>query len=308
MHPASQSRRLIYNFVILTLMLAIISLTISSRSAATVSDKARESIASYPSTDSGKSERQNAESKRHKTSGGGNFIAGERKPVVLLYEYNPWAMVLGSDSPSFALYDDGLVIFARSNGEGRFEYVSLVLSDKELAGFIAALPLKQFYQLRPDYELDLMTDQPTNVITVWDKETWKTVRVYGNLQRAERSEDPQAFIEIYRKLKSYRDARASRWLPERVELLIWPFENAGTPLLWPKNWPDTLHPSTKKRGSGTDSINYSIYLTPAQFERLKAQTESKGADALLINKRKWAFSFRFPFPNEDSWRKKASDA
>jgi hypothetical protein len=300
MLPAIPSRRLICQFIISALSLVAIGLTIQAHSAATVRNKTYEAFSSSPSNDSGKSARRNE-------GGRSAFVEDERKPVVLLYEYNPWAMVLGSDSPTFALYDDGLLIFAQSNGEGRAEYVSLVLSEKELADFIAALPVKQFYELRLDYELDSMTDQPTNVITVWNKEIWKAVRVYGNLQRAEREGDPRAFIEIYRKLKSYRDARAARWMPEKVELLIWPFENAGTPLHWPKNWPDTAHPTTKQRGSGKDSINYSIYLTPSQFESLKAQAQSKGADALLINKRKWAFSFRFPFPNEDSWRKRASD-
>jgi hypothetical protein len=307
MQPASPSRRLIRPFIVLTLLLAVVSPAISSLSAAIVSDKTRVEIATHAPVDSCKSVPPNAQSKQQ-NAGGGESLEDERKPLVLLYEYNPWAMVLGSDSPAFALYDDGLLIFIASNSEGRAEYVSHVLSETELADFMAALPVKQFYELRPDYELDSMTDQPTNVITVWDKERWKTVRVYGNLQRAGRDGDPQAFIEIYGKLKSYSDKRATRWMPERVELMIWPFENAGTPLLWPKSWPDTTHPTTKKRNSNKDSINYSIYLTPSHYESLRKQIESKGADALLINKRKWAFSFRFPFPNEDSWRKRAFDS
>jgi hypothetical protein len=33
------------------------------------------------------------------------------EPLVLLTEYNPWAMAIGSDTPTFALYADGTVIY-----------------------------------------------------------------------------------------------------------------------------------------------------------------------------------------------------
>ncbi|HEX7998997.1 MAG TPA: hypothetical protein VF528_11460 [Pyrinomonadaceae bacterium] len=231
----------------------------------------------------------------------------ERAAVILLYEHNPWAMVIGSDSPSFALYDDGLLIFTRTNQEGRPEYASLTLSGKELEDFLASLPVKEFNELRHEYELDLRTDQPTTVLSVGDRRGLKSVRVYGNLQRSMKADDPQAFMEIYRKLKSFEDARARRWMPEKIELMIWPYESASDPLAWPKGWPDTAHPSTKKKGTSKDSINYSIYLTQPQYESLLKRVERESADALLINNRKWAFSFRFPFPNEESWRKKASE-
>jgi hypothetical protein len=32
------------------------------------------------------------------------------EPLVLLTEYNPWAMAIASDTPTFALYADGTVI------------------------------------------------------------------------------------------------------------------------------------------------------------------------------------------------------
>jgi hypothetical protein len=199
------------------------------------------------------------------------------------------------------------LIFTRANQEGRPEYASLTLTGKELADFLASLPVKEFNELRHEYELDLRTDQPTTVLSVGDRTGLKSVRVYGNLQRSMKADDPQAFIEIYRKLKSFEDARARRWMPDKIELMIWPYESASDPLAWPKGWPDTAHPSTKKRGASRDSINYSIYLTQAQYESLLKRVERESADALLINSRKWAFSFRFPFPNEESWRKKASE-
>lgn len=300
MQTAFQSRRLADIFIIKTVLAVVVSLPFLSSPATAFRDKDAGTNQSGP---------QSISSGCTQADLGGEKlpVADERRPLVLLYEYNPWAMVIGSDSPSFALYDDGLLIFARTNQEGRPEYVSLILSEQERAGFLAALPVKQFYELRPDYELDLATDQPTTVLYVGDGTRLKSVRVYGNLQRPLKEDDPRAFVQIYQKLKSFQDTRAARWMPEKVELMIWPFESAGAVLPWPKDWPDTAHPTTKKRGTGKVSINYSIYLTPAQYENLRKQIERKSVDALLINKQKWAFSFRFPFPNEDSWRKKASD-
>jgi len=238
--------------------------------------------------------------------GGQSNAATAGKPVVLLYEMNPWAQVLGSDSPSFALYEDGLVIFVRPKADDGYEYASVMLTAEERDSLVRSFPATQFFGLEPRYEATMITDQPTTVIKLWDKDRLKTVSVYGGLKRTDNDRKeaaPTAFVEIYEKLKGFQSAKATRWMPEKVELMIWPFESAGDPLPWPKNWPDTTHPETRKRGTSGDQINYSIYLTPAQYEALRKSVEAKSADALLINQRKWAFSFRFPFPGEDSWRK-----
>ncbi|HEY0376791.1 MAG TPA: hypothetical protein VGC87_07530 [Pyrinomonadaceae bacterium] len=239
--------------------------------------------------------------------GGQSNAAAGRRPVVLVYEINPWAQVLGSDSPSFALYEDGLVIFARPRAEGGYEYASATLDAGERDSLVRSMPATQFFELEARYETTLATDQPTTLITLWDEGRAKSVSVYGGLKRTDNDRKegaPAAFVEIYEKLKGFQPAHAARWLPAKVELMIWPFENAGGALPWPKNWPDTRHPETRRRGASDDQINYSIYLTPAQYEALKKSVKDKSADALLINGRKWAFSFRFPFPGEDSWRKK----
>src|SRR5947207_391514 len=38
------------------------------------------------------------------------------RPVLVLVETDPWAMVLGSDSPRFALYENGLAIYRTQDG------------------------------------------------------------------------------------------------------------------------------------------------------------------------------------------------
>jgi hypothetical protein len=230
-----------------------------------------------------------------------------RKAIALIYVINPWKMVLGSDSPTLALYGDGLLIFTRRAQSGDYEYASVMLNRQERNALVSSLPIKKFRELQSDYQLTGATDQKTTIISLWDNNQLKTVSVYGEFEgtAAPKHEDaPPAFIEAYEKLGAFRKESASRWMPEKMEMMIWPFDGAGEALPWPKDWPDTKNPETKKRGDGRDQISYSIYLTPAQYETFENQASKKSANVVLIDGRKWAFSFRFPFPNEEDWRKK----
>jgi hypothetical protein len=238
--------------------------------------------------------------------GGQSNAAAGRRPVVIIYEMNPWLQVIGSDSPSFALYEDGLVIFGRPAAGGGSEYASAKIGTQELDSLVRSLPIKQFFELEPRYETTLATDQPTTVINLWDGDGLKRVSVYGGLKRTDNDRKegaPAAFVEVYEKLKGLRPAGASLWTPEKVELMIWPYDSAGEIMPWPKGWPDTKHPETKKRGDDPGEISYSIYLSWRQYQVLKGMAKARHLDALFIDGRKWAFSFRFPFPGEDSWRK-----
>lgn len=294
-HQTFQARRIVKACTVLSLLLAVFSFAIQALSATAMRRDSNAASRAFHQNVSGK----NADNDIKRVE---SFSEDKRKVVVLLYERDPWAMVIGSDSPTFALYDDGLVIFTGAHGEGRREYASVMLSERERTEFLASLPLKRFDDLQNEWELDSRTDQPTTLISVRGGDWIKLVRVYGNLERATKADGPQAFIEMYRRLKSFQHARAARWMPEKIELMLWPYESAGSPLSWPEGWPGTTHPTTRQHAEvGKVGINYSIYLTPAQYERLKKEVEAKDSDALLINKRKWAFSFRFPFPDEDSW-------
>jgi hypothetical protein len=234
-------------------------------------------------------------------------VPGGRMPIALVHDFDPWGMVLGSDSPSFALYADGLVIFARRAQDGKQEYASVVLRGQERDALVSSLPIKQFFGLEKHYETTQITDQVTTSITLRDRDQLKSISVYGGFRRTDNDRKagaPAAFIEIYEKLKGFQSDRAAKWMPEKVEMMIWSYDNAGDAMSWPKNWPDTKHPETKKRGDGRDKIAYSIYLSVEQYETLRKRVERDSKSAVLINGRKWAFSFRFPFPNEDYWRKK----
>src|SRR5687767_3175549 len=58
------------------------------------------------------------------------------QPIVLLTIYNPWLMVIGSDAPTFALYDNGLVIYQRLGPADAPEFASVQLTADELKALI----------------------------------------------------------------------------------------------------------------------------------------------------------------------------
>ena len=224
----------------------------------------------------------------------GNNQEAPVKPLILLYERDPWLMVVGSDSPTFALYENGKAIFL-TPARG---YVSVHLGVKERDELIGSLQLGQeFFGLADHYETVLKTDQPTNTLVVRYQQRTKRVVVYGRIRSDSeaRAKTPAAFLGVFDKLISYQNSQAKPWLPERIEVLVWPFDNArGTPQPWPKGWPDLQDPATKKRQQV-----YSIYLDSRHFDDLRKLLNSlQQGQALLMNGKKWAISFRLPFPHE----------
>lgn len=224
----------------------------------------------------------------------GRNSENQLKPVILLYERNPWLMVGGSDSPTFALYENGKAIFLTPAQR----YASVSLEEKERDELIASLQLDQgFFELADHYETVSKTDQPTNALIVRYQERSKRVVVYGGIRNdpEARAKTPPAFLGVFDRLISYQNSQAKRWLPERIEVLVWLFNYAhGAPRPWPKGWPDLYDPATKKRQE-----LYSIYLSSSHFDELMKLLSSLQQDqALLMNGKKWAISFRLPFPHE----------
>lgn len=217
------------------------------------------------------------------------------KPLIILVETNPWLEVIGSDSPSFALYEKGEVIFLRQDSG----YLSVRLDENERKSLIDSLSLgKKFYELHDYYEVFRRTDQPTTMLYVRDEDKTKKIAVYGRIRgdAPARSKTPQAFLKVFDKLVSYQNSRATPWMPEKIEVMVWPFDHSrAEPLPWPKSWPDVNDPTTKRMSQQ----GYSIYLDSRYFDDLRRLLATlKEGQAVLINGKKWAISYRFPFPHE----------
>lgn len=218
------------------------------------------------------------------------------KPVIVLVERNPWLMVIGSDSPVFALYNNGtLIYYEKDKG-----YFSSKLNKEQMIKYI---PNKNFKKLKTYYSTSDWTDQPTNTIYFWENNIKYSVTVYGSLRKAkeERKKTPKEFLEIYDKLIKKVNYKGAKWLPKYLEVMIWPFEySKDNPIKWPSNWPNLKHNMTKKRGKGS----YSLYLDSKYFDGLvKFMKNKRPTQAVLIGNKKYAVSYRYPFPKEGMWMK-----
>ena len=225
-------------------------------------------------------------------------------PLIVWLERDPWRMVIGSDSPAFALYEDGQVIYlAEDELSGDLGYVSVTLSETELAQLLGSLAIDEaFFDLDPHYEVSDWTDQPTHTLLVRADRDLKQVQVYGDVREdAEvKSQTPRPFREMVERLSAYAHPHATPWLPLEVEIMVWPYDTSGA-FPWPETWPDLEHPTTWDRGENS----YSLYLTGLQFEQFREIIEEESPSALLINNKKWAYGYRYPFPNEHYWMGKS---
>lgn len=234
------------------------------------------------------------------------MLAAARKsnlpsPVVILLEKDPWAMVVGSDSPAFALYEDGTVIQRTEIG-----FSKATLTKEESTKFIEQLNLSTLSQLHGGYDPTEVTDQPEQVLLIYQGEKPTFVSVYGSLEQREvRSKLPSEIVAAFEKVKAFKYSPSRAWVPEHVEVMIWPYEYAPDPsITWPEGWPGLNDPKTIKRGDDS----FSIFIPSTKLSALRAflkRRSEKGA--VEIDGRKWAASIRFPFPHESLWMRPNPD-
>ena len=70
------------------------------------------------------------------------------QPSVVLVERNPWLMVIGSDSPTFVLYSDGLVIFRNAESSA---YLSAHLTEVQHRKLLARIAPESLLELGESY-------------------------------------------------------------------------------------------------------------------------------------------------------------
>jgi len=107
-------------------------------------------------------------------------------PLVVLLDSDPWATVIGSGSPTFALYEDGTVIQQTANG-----FSTTRLTDQELKRFLGRLNLQALSQSYGRFEAENATDQPDQDLLVYGDERPVFVSVYGSLRQQHPREDTE---------------------------------------------------------------------------------------------------------------------
>jgi hypothetical protein len=231
------------------------------------------------------------------TSFGQHFNEKYGQPVVVLIETDPWLMVIGSDVPSFALYENGQIIY-RKVVDRRYKYFQVKNDREKTQAIIKSFGITDSLMKQPDYiDASFSTDQPTNIL-VLNFETVRHLSVYGNLQNPQggaRAKTPRDFLTVYDNIRKFNDDAAVEWLPDTIEVMATRYSySPEKPLKWNSAWSDIESATTVKRGNDL----YSIYLDRKYFEDFIRLLKSlKEKQAVEINGEKYSLTYRLPFPN-----------
>lgn len=235
-------------------------------------------------------------------------------PVIVLMQDDPWAMVIGSDTPQLVVYEDRSVIYTvvvQNRVEHRIAHLDETRFGELRAQVrpLLTLPaLKIVYDLAPG-----VTDQPMSSLFVTEGGKIKVVRVYGltsqgrSHKEVRQGEDPPPaeFMKIHGLLASFTAAESKPWSPSFIEVMLWDYSYAPeASIVWPKEWPDLDSARAKRRGK-----SFSIYLDGARLDALNtflATQREKGA--VELGGRKFAADYRFVMPSEPVWKKAFDEA
>lgn len=222
-----------------------------------------------------------------------NPISSDYQPIVMLTEHNPWLMVVGSDSPSFVLYHNRVVIYLKDSA-----YRTARLNKDETEALIRQLDLPALESLNDSYSWSDWTDQPDNLLLFQISDKPKRISVYGSLRPSHPPAQPPAPAKLYyalRTLVNYDAPGSVEWKPDFIEVMVWPFDYAkGKPAIWPSKWPGLSDPTTVRRKN-----TISLFIPESQSNELSAFLKGlRPTQAVLIDNRKWAISTRWPFPHE----------
>jgi hypothetical protein len=225
-------------------------------------------------------------------------------PIAVVVEHDPWAMLIGADSPSVLLFEDGTLITAVGQS-GTTKFSTARLTPAELSSVRATIASpEQFEKLEDEYDLAPgVTDLPTVEIVRYEKPVSKRVQVYGLVTgfvgtpattrvATEEKADvlPAEFRAAYKVLTTLRPKYSVPWVPRYAEVMIWPYDHSPEqPLEWPPAWPSLDDKRSIRRGDEA----YSIILDGSQIqelEQLLARRREK--QAISIAGRKWSVVWR----------------
>ena len=230
-------------------------------------------------------------------------------PLLVLMTDDPWAMVIGSDTPRLVAYEDGTVIYTREQDKVSGIWVAQLPAERLSELLDIARPLLKLPGLKREYDLAPgVTDLPTTTLFISDNDVTKVVGVYGLSTRGRAFRDsregedppPEDFMKTYKALCEYVAPDAKPWVPPFVEVMLWGYDYAPEEsIVWPNKWPKLDSPRTRKRGN-----SYSVFLDGTELQSLKdfvASRKEKGA--VEVEGKKFAIAYRFTYPSEPVWMK-----
>ena len=119
---------------------------------------------------------------------------------------------------------------------------------------------------------------------------------------------PPQFEKARSVLVSLAPKKTERWVPDLIELMVWPYESAREKVPWPKDWPTIGDARTKKyRDSLSGDLGYSLYLSGSELSEVEAYVKSLRG-AVLLDGKKWSLNYRYTFPQEQVWNEAWAEA
>jgi hypothetical protein len=219
------------------------------------------------------------------------------QPIIVLIETDPWLMVIGSDVPTFALYENGQIIYKKVVNK-KLKYYEVSNDRETTQKIIKSFGITDSLMEQQDYiEASSSTDQTTNIMLLnFDTLTQKSVygRIRENNNEA-RQKTPEHFLAVYDKIVHFEPKNAKEWLPDTFEIMATKYSHSPeTALKWNNHWNDIKSSSTIQR---SDDL-YSIYLDKKHFaDFIKLLKTLKEKQAVEINGEKYSLTYRLPFPN-----------
>ena len=216
----------------------------------------------------------------------------KRAPLVLVHERNPWTE---SDGPTLALYPDGMLIYW-SPAEHGGVFRTARLSQGQIDEFISRADSEEFRGQQPAPAFDLSSDAPRSLITVRRQgQPSKCFGLLGSL-RGQRQFSPNFSPQLAAALEflaTYEHPQAVEWIPERVDVALWPAPKSTQPdLVWPSELP-----GLKAGIHNSSDGSYTLFLTREQYAVLRPLLESKApGQAFHVGKRRWAVYVHYAFP------------
>jgi hypothetical protein len=220
------------------------------------------------------------------------------QPLVVLIERNPWLNVIGSDVPTLALYEDGLVIYHRVK-DHHAEALQAQLGKGGAQAMATELVGLGFFELPLYASVAHATDQPTVDVYLRSGTRWHLASVYGIGRDGKAThgdgEPAPAFARAYQRLATFEAPGAVPWKPEQIEVMLWGFEYAKEAKPWPATIPRPPA-SVKPSKNGV----YKHFLDGKYDAAVHAfQATLPGTTAVELNGSKWSFGYRRRIPEED---------
>src|SRR5688572_4049478 len=235
-------------------------------------------------------------------------------PLAVFIQSDPWALVIGSDTPRVAIYENGDVIFVK-NTRGSLVYHNVALDLHQLEGVRARLkPVLALNGLKPRYNLaPNISDLPEAMFYFHDGEREVATSVYGLMPKITKPPGyaespvssgpvapPDELINLHKWLCELDFSNSMVWTPKYVQVLFWDYSYAPeASIRWPAEWPSL----NSDRAISREKL-HSIFLDGSMLSQLReflATRKEKGA--VEIAGKKMAASYRFTFPGERAWRK-----